>query len=295
MRLRTLKSLCLIVSRGSLSAAAKDLNVSEAALSRQVSNFEKSLGLKLFTRSGRTMAPTAECLEFIMRVEPAISDLENIDSIVSDIKGLVSERLRLSVMPRLSSTIVVPALSRLLNEVPAFTISLQVEGRNQILRNVVNRSCDLAVGSLPMHHANISTDPLFNVPTVVAVPKSHRLADRKLVNLWELRNETLILLPPNTMIGTRVQQMLDEAGLAPKARIRVSSVEDCCSFVARGHGVAIVDALLPAWMTNYVCAIPVDGAPQSRFGLIWRSDQKEEPNAARLKMLIKDEIRRTFG
>ncbi|MCV0424179.1 MAG: LysR family transcriptional regulator [Roseibium sp.] len=295
MKLKTLTALNMIVTRGSLNSAAQELNISEAALSRQITRLEASIGLKLFSRSGRTLSPTGECIELLRRIEPSLQELERINEVASEIRRLPLRRLRLSVMPRLVSAVTLPALSSFLNEQPDQDVSLIVEGRSLILRSVLNRSCDLALGSLPMHHSNLVSEHLCSLPTVAVLPPNHRFADRSSLKLGELADEAFILLPPNTMIGIRAQQMFDEAGMTPISRLHVSRVDDCCAFVAKGHGVAILDALMPDWAKNSVRLVPIESAPKSSFGFIRRSDEEVTQTAGHLMDLIKDSTTRFLG
>jgi len=292
MNSKTLRAVSMITARGSLSAAAAELNISEAALSRQISLLEDSIKLKLFSRTGRALTPTLGCMEFLRQVDPILVGLERIPQIVTDIKRLPLRRFRLAVMPRLAAPIAIPAVSRFLDERPNQEMSLSVDGRALLERHVLDRTCDLALGSLPVHHTNIVSEQVCKLPTVAVLPLTHPKARRKTLNLAELEHENFVLLPPSTMIGMRATRMFDDAGIKPRSRILVSRFDECCEFVAQGQGVAILDALAPAWAMDRVGFVPIEGAPESRFGFFWKKGDDVDEAPKGLKQLIREEANR---
>lgn len=292
MNTRSLRAVYIIVAKGSLSAAAVELNISEAALSRQVSVLEDSINLKLFSRKGRALTPTSGCLEFLRQVEPILAGLDRISEIVSEIKRLPLRRFRLAVMPRLAAPIVIPAVSQFLDEMPNQEVSLSAEGRVLLERHVLDRSCDLAMGSLPVRHAKIVSEEFCKLPTVAVLPLTHPKAEKRSLQMAELEDENFVLLPSNTMMGMRVARMFDEAGFKPRSRIQVSRFDECCEFVAQGQGVGILDALAPASTIDRVRFVPIEGAPEARFGFFWRKGDDVEEAPKGLKRLIREEARR---
>ena len=72
---------------GTLSAAAKRVNISESALSRQLSLLEAELSMKLFSRDNLRLAATEEGELFLLEAEQILEFIEQIPEIVSAIKG----------------------------------------------------------------------------------------------------------------------------------------------------------------------------------------------------------------
>lgn len=81
--LKHLKSLLLVIRKGSISAAANDLNVTQSAVSQGISGLETLTGMPLLKRSSRGVFPTASGRVFAHRIQRAFQHLRPIESMIS--------------------------------------------------------------------------------------------------------------------------------------------------------------------------------------------------------------------
>ena len=110
MNLTGLRGFSEIANRGSLASAAKAMNISEPALSRQISNLEYELGLNLFSRDKRQLELTEEGEAFLSEAQSILRSLQQMPEVVRDIKENFQRRIRVNSMPRMTSAVTAPAL-----------------------------------------------------------------------------------------------------------------------------------------------------------------------------------------
>ena len=95
MNIKGLRAFQKIMETGTLSAAAKALNVSESALSRQLSLLEAELGLTLFSRDKRRLVATNEGEQFFREAERILDAIAQVPQLVRDIKTSNLSRMRI--------------------------------------------------------------------------------------------------------------------------------------------------------------------------------------------------------
>lgn len=132
-----IRTFIKVVEAGSFSAAARDTS-SVSSVARQVKSLEDELGVRLLNRSTRSLSLTDAGRRFYARVTAIAHELNNAKSEVTsqqeDVKGLLRVSLRISA----GTTIVVPALPKLLSQYPELEldISLTDERRDLIANNI---------------------------------------------------------------------------------------------------------------------------------------------------------------
>lgn len=295
MNIKGLRAFKQIMSTGTLSAAAKQMNISESALSRQLALLEAELDLILFSREKRRLTPTDEGEQFYREAERILDTLEQIPDIVREIKTGSRRRMRIITMPRMASSIAVPAISQFLNERSGLEVTLEVQPRRFLERWVASRKFDIGLGALPVHHSGIQTEKIYSVPVVAVLHPDHPLAVRSSLQIEELADEHLITMTPTTLLGQQVSDILEQAGINPVSTIQASQALLCCNFVAEGKGIAITDAMIPATFGSAVTMVPITPGIQMDFGLLYPLGVKRTSEALQLAEIIKSKAKSYAG
>ena len=292
MKIASLKAFAAVMERGTLANAAQALNVSEPALSRQVSALERSLDLVLFRREQRRLVPTPAAEAFIREVQGLLGTLEQIPQIVRDIKQNPARRLRVVAMPRLTTAITAPAIAHFRGEHPDVPVSVDVYSRRFLEQWVAEQQFDIGFGSLPAQHALIETETLFKVPAVAVLPRDHRLANARRVTIRELADEPMIALSSNTLIRGQVDRIFERAGEPMRPAITVSQTHLACCLVAEGAGYTICDPLVVDGVRGRVATVPVHPTFHMSFGSLVRRDPPLSAEAEALVACFRDEAER---
>lgn len=128
-QLLSLRVFCRVAARGSFSAAARDLGMTQSAASRGVIELEQRLGLRLFERSTRRVVLTAEGRRYKEQVEEPLRALEDAEVRARTGFGEVAGRVKLSAPAALGRRLLLPEILRLLEEAPGLRIETSFTDR----------------------------------------------------------------------------------------------------------------------------------------------------------------------
>jgi len=117
-------ALLAVAREGSFTRAAATLCLSQPALSRTISTLEARLGLRLLTRSTRSVAPTEAGERLIQTVGPHFDGIEAGLSALTELREKPAGRLRINSVEHATDTILAPALARLLPDYPDICVEV---------------------------------------------------------------------------------------------------------------------------------------------------------------------------
>ncbi len=236
-----------IAKRGTFTAAAEMLNITQSALSEQILQLERECGSQLFIRSrtGVALTPAGEYL--VPQAETLLQKAAQTR------EGLVG--FRHGFQTRLSIGAVLGALQSWMPAALAEFIQLephvQVRVRNtatvgEILAAVAADQFDLGIVSLPggsgpvYRQRDLSPVVLLDEELVVLVPPGHSVAQLAFVRPEDLRHEHLVSFPEDYNLRRVTDDWFDQAGVAPIVAAETGAIEVIVALVKAGAGVAIV-------------------------------------------------------
>jgi len=240
MEFREIRSLVALAELESIARTAQAVNLTPAAVHKQIKNLEAELGIPLYEKVGRGVRLTPPALAILPHLKELLARYDGVLSVTSDWKGLGQGQLRIGANPAISGFLI-PRLLRAFREAwPEVTPVLEVEGSATLLHNITNRSLDLAVGIWSDEDLAGVNHTMRWEYEVVAV--SHRPFPSG-TRLRALSKEPFVRLPPSTFLGRWVDAYLTRHGCQPTETMYVSSSHTMISLVRAGLGVG----LLPRW------------------------------------------------
>ncbi|MEV5753732.1 LysR family transcriptional regulator [Actinoallomurus sp. NPDC052308] len=233
MELRTLRYFVAVAERGSVSAAADVVRVTQPALSRQIRQLERELKLTLFDRRGGPLGLTAAGRQFL----PVARDvLRRADDALSAAEAFAAGRLvRLTIAtPTTTLTdVIAPFLATFGPRDPLPTV-IETTGTTAL-----HHGADLAIVT-KAPHPSWRRRALAVLPVWAYVPTDHRWAGRASVGLDQLLGEPLVVLDRSL----RPRQILEEAlaadGLPAPDVVECGNAQVAQALAAAGRGVAVV-------------------------------------------------------
>jgi molybdate transport repressor ModE-like protein len=245
MDLRHLRTLAEIADRGSFSAAAEALGISQPAVSQQVRTLERELGEPLIDRRGRRVVLTArgELVHRYARRTLALRDEFERDFAEAgdELAGLLvvgsSTGLGEHVLPLL--------LGSFHEQHPTVSVTLRVESTVEIIDRVLERDLELGVVGAVRPHRALVYDPFLEDKIILAVPAQHRFAGRSIA-LDELRAEPLILMQSGAGVRTVIDEELRRAGVRQRdlrVAMELGLQESAKAAVEAGYGVSFLSSL----------------------------------------------------
>jgi len=161
----------------SFSAAARQLNRAQSAVSQGIANLEAVLGVRLFDRSERLPKLTVEGSALLATARAALRNADAIKSHARHMAGGLEPELSVVVDVMLPQDILAEAMRALSLQFPLTPLRLYVEALGAVAEAVLERRCSVGViGSLQAVPAALAKEWLFRVPFVTVVAPSHPLA-----------------------------------------------------------------------------------------------------------------------
>jgi DNA-binding transcriptional LysR family regulator len=292
MDLRLLGYMVAIAEEGSISAAARRLHLTQPTLSRQLRELERRLGVELFTRAGRGLAPTAAGDALLQR---AVKVLAEAEAVVDDVRlAAAGLRGRLTIAFA-GSGINGPlgdALGRIRALLPDVDLRLvELFNDADMSAGVRDGSLDVAVQRLPLRDARLATHVWIREPLTLFLPAGHafaRTAEPAPVSV--LRDVPLVLWPRESSPQSydEIIALCHRAGIAPRIAAQGRSIQTILALVAAGFGGAVMTDSYRILHREGVAARQLTGT-STTLHLVWRTDD-DSPLVARL-LAILDEVR----
>jgi DNA-binding transcriptional LysR family regulator len=243
MNFKALRAFQMIAERGSLSAAASDLCLSQPAVSRLIAMLETELDMRLFDRTGRGLSMTREGALFYETTRHILAAVEEIPRIAKDIQA-GDRHFHLLTTPRIAQAIVSPALSLLRTENERLHCRVDVVSHADLERALNASRFDLAITALPLAptRAAVETTPLFKVRVEAVVQKHHPLARQPHLTAADLAGENLIGPWQDALWRQDMSELLPENG-AGNHCTETRSALLACQMANDGVGIAFLDRL----------------------------------------------------
>lgn len=238
--LKALQAYLEVATLGSVTAAARRLNLSQPSVSRMIQDLERDLGQPLFERVGQRLVLTQ--VGMLLR-----DDVERALDAVSDVMLRARMLGDNPVRPLRIATVSSMAFGLLPKAWEQLDHGLRGEMANEIVSPEIMRSkvrdgsVDFGAGSLPLEHRDLRIEWMGSAPCVLAVPEGDPLADQTgPIEPGALRGRNMVGLGNARGLPSRVRRALREAGVAPAA-VQTSSTMNALAFVRAGGGVSVIE------------------------------------------------------
>lgn len=254
MNLRQIEVFHAIMVTGSVTAAARMLNVTQPAVSTILKHCESQLRMPLFVRLGGRLQPTKEAEAIFVRVSEIFAKLDTLNRTTQDIIGGRLGTLSLAGSFPVANGILASAVASFLIERPGVKVVLQSMSTPQVLNCVLNREAELGVAYEQVINKEIETELLVSTQLACVMKPDHPLARKKAVRAEELKDFPIITYLPQSLFRTYLDPVLKEAGVFDNITIQVSLSMTGIMLAQLGAGVAIVEPYLLTAMDRTLLA-----------------------------------------
>ncbi|WP_409177884.1 LysR family transcriptional regulator [Brevibacillus fortis] len=212
MELLQLQYFLTVARMEHVTEAARSLHVTQSSLSKTIQRLEEDLGVPLFDRKGRKLRLNEFGSKFLCRAERALFELEQGKLELRDLSNPEHGTLELAVT---TASTLPNILREFRKKRPDIQFHVQMLTTQEMITLLHRGEVDFCLSSPPIQEDDIECQIVYIDPILVAVPRGHRLADRNIISLTELKDESFVGVKKG--YGTRdfVDSICKSAGFAP--------------------------------------------------------------------------------
>lgn len=242
MKLRQLEALYAILKAGSITAAARNLNVTQPAVSAVLKHTEQQLGMKLFERIGHRLQPTPEALALWPDLDEIFGRIDTVSRVVEELRDGRSGKLVVATSPTLVNSLLPQAIAALRESSPRVHVFVHSLPTPMAIARVSRREADIGLVYAPVDDPAIDADELLTTEMTCVLPRRHRLARKREIHVADLAGEAMISTGPRTRLGILIEEACARDGYPPlEIGIEASSSITACMLVSQGAGIGLVD------------------------------------------------------
>ena len=231
--------LSTIAEYGNLSYAAQALNLSPSALSKFLTECEKTFGFALFLRYGRRLYPTAVGRYVVECAQKILDEQNRMLLTMKDVTGGNRNRIRLATAPNRGATIYSKIYNPFSRRYPDIALSLTELYATEQPGAIARGTIDLALGAGGF--TDDTTDlPIAYEELLISLPAAHPLAGQERIRLEELRETPFVLQGPRHSIRILAEQLFHQAGFHPVVAFESDDVLLVDSMMHQAVGVGFV-------------------------------------------------------
>ncbi|MGH8620217.1 MAG: LysR family transcriptional regulator [Burkholderiales bacterium] len=248
MNLRHLEVFYAIMRTGSVTGAARQLNVSQPAISSVLKHCEARMKIKLFKRVGGRLQPTPEAEMIFPDIAEIHGRLDAVERLMQDLAGGRLGTLSIAAALTIANGYVAKAVATFMALRPDVRVALYSMTSPQVVERVVNREVELGIAYEPVTNPEVETELLARSSVACVMREDHPLAAQKSIATHELAPYAVITYTSRGMLRSVIDRALEDAGI-DKTATQVNLSLTAMMLAHHGAGVALVDptmlALIP--------------------------------------------------
>lgn len=231
-------TFCRVVDLQSFTLAARELSLSQPAVTKQVRALEAALGAQLLRRRGRQLrlTPAGEVVyPYAKRIIHTVLECKNaLHSLQAPGRGTLS----IATAPTIALFTLPDVLGQFAREHPLVTVHLRTGSNAEVAEMVLREEVDLGILPLPFTHEDLVTTPLFHDPILLVSNPQAPWAKRTVLEPVELSRIPLIGYRRGSQFRNFVDAHFDAAGITPNQVMEMDSHEAVKIMVQQGFGIA---------------------------------------------------------
>jgi LysR family hydrogen peroxide-inducible transcriptional activator len=241
MNLRDLRYVLAVAEHEHFGRAARACGVSQPTLSVQVRKLEEMLGIALFERTSKTVAPTVACERLIGHARAAVAEAEAILAVARDLRDPLAGRFRLGIIPTLAPYLLPLVFAPLREALPALEVEPWEDQTTALLDRLRAHELDAILLATEVDGPDLASQPLFAERFLAALPPEHPLAGRAVVAEEDLARDILVLADGHCLREQALAACGNTGALG--GALRAASLSTLLNMVAAGYGTTLIPGL----------------------------------------------------
>jgi DNA-binding transcriptional LysR family regulator len=287
--IRHFRAAIAVAETQSFTKAADQLGVVPSALTETIRQLEMDVGLPLFDRALRPVAPTRAGQDFLVSARRVVADFYNSLHDMRSLAGIEHGSVRVAAAPSVVLFHLAPIIATFRKAFPGVEIKVEAAVAERVGALVLDRHVDFGIAEQWHHTDLLDFEPLHDDPFVLACHVTHPLASRERVRLADVPDVDIISLDEETGIGKAIAQAPHIPDRLKQGHLKAHDTIAQLTLVSQALGIALVSRLAAAVIQSPdIRIVNVDGLNLQRtIGIITRARMALPPAADRLLSAIK--------
>lgn len=275
LNLDQLRALQAVVALASFTGAARQLNLSQSAISVQIRELEDRLGVRLIERLGKKAFATAAGREVIEHAHRIAVEADALETAMRRKRDGWIGRVHIGSTLTALMYLLPSVLKTLHTTHPGIDLLMTNSPTYRMIEGVASNEMDLALATMPIEDSRLTITPLRAEPMVAILPATTRKIPKEVTPDYV---ETQFLVLETGAVSDRVTEWLSaDRPRAPRLSTRVSEVEAVKVVVGAGIGMAIVPAMAVARRSDDIIARPLNPPLTRTLALIHHRNKPNDP------------------
>ncbi|MBV9586809.1 MAG: LysR family transcriptional regulator [Alphaproteobacteria bacterium] len=276
LNLDQLRTLVEVVALGNFSAAGRNLNLTQPAISLHVRELEQRFGVRLVERVGKQAHPTAPGRDLVEHAERVLRACDDIDASMRRFREGWLGRVHIGTTLTALTYELPPILRKIRMEYPGIDLLVTNMPTRDSVQNVVQNAIDIALVTLPIKEPRLRVTPLRPEMLVAILPAGTKDIPDVITPAYAAQ-QLLVMEHGRGAVHALVMRWL--AGQMPLVRrpMLIGTVEAMKTVVSLGLGMSIVPDVAVAEPTANIIVRPLKPPVPCTLGLIERRDKPGDP------------------
>lgn len=231
-----------VAKAGNISKAAKELYISQPAISKTISKLEENLGISLFIRNSRGVQLTAEGQVLYSHVNNAFDTLSRGESELKRIKDFNIGQLRIGVSNTLCKYVLLPYLTGFVEQFPHVKVVIDSQDTARTINLLEKQQLDIGLIAEPKIRKSLTFLPALQISDTFVCTKAYldnlKLREGDLVDLFS--SGVIMLLDRNNMTRTHIDTWFSDNGIEPRQILEANTMDLLIEFSKIGLGIGCV-------------------------------------------------------
>jgi DNA-binding transcriptional LysR family regulator len=281
LTLRQLQVFESAATKLNFSVAAKQLFLSQPAVSMQIKQLEESIGLPLFEQMGKKIYLTEAGQELFHYSRNITQQLAEMEAVFDEMKGLGHGKLTISVV-NTAKYFIPQLLARFCRRYPKINAILQVANRDAVLKQLADNSTDLAILGQPPDGLDVHAEKFLDNQLVVIAAPDHPLAKLKRIKFSRLAEETFLSRELGSGTRSAMERVFAQHKIQPHISMEMETNEAIKQAVQAGMGLGILSlhSIELELETKRLAMLNVEDFPLMRYWYVVHRSNKRLSGAA---------------
>jgi LysR family transcriptional regulator, transcriptional activator of the cysJI operon len=240
MQIESLKVFCDLAETESFTRAAQINNITQSAVSQQISSLERQFKSLLIERSKKKFRLTREGQVLYEYSKQIIQTYDSLHSRLQEIKDIISGTIRVATIYSVGLHDLPPYLKKFLKSYPTVNVHVEYRRSNQVYEDVLGNVVDLGLVAYPVKDTKLEIVALRKDPLVLICHPKHPLGKAKAVKLAQIANQKFIGFEPDIPTRKAIDKVFKDHSIEVQNVMEFDNIETVKRAVEIDAGISIV-------------------------------------------------------